>query len=146
MVSSPSSNRRFSSLLFLTLSCPSSLLLPRTRTFHGHLPPFHLAGRGPRRGFPAGRMVQMPKSAPLFALPQNKKGALGPKRHQAAAPLAGVMSTFPGRAYSPRARCFRRGIPNLGTAGKSPGLGIPVPARNLGRSRLVSQDPYPALP
>lgn len=74
--------------------------------------------------------------------------AVGPGRRERlkeTAPLTRVIATFPERTRSLSTRCFRSGIPALGTLGTLPVLEVLDPSRNLEQSRL-SPHPHPPGP
>lgn len=72
------------------------------------------------------------------------KGLLARINVRAAAPLAGVTSTFLGRTHSPRTRCFRSGIPALVPAGTLSKEGVLVPAGNPGAGPAGFPGPLPS--
>lgn len=107
--------------------------LPKTRTFHGHFPPC-LRGAG-EESPPA---LWVPAPAPLLALSKHWGGAAGPGRCQGSHALAGV--TLHGKDILCQCQVLSARHPSPGTVGSRP-----VPARNLGRGQLVSEDPYSAF-
>lgn len=111
----------------------SSWLLPRARTF---TVTFQLASRGPERG-----CFWLTEAGRLF--PCSTQGRR--ERLKETAPLTRVIATFPERTRSLSTRCFRSGIPALGTLGTLPVLEVLDPSRNLEQSRL-SPHPHPPGP
>ena len=72
------------------------------------------------------------------------RGRLAPGGVGEAAPLAGVTSTFPGRTYSPRARCFKERHPSPGPGGHFTNTRGPrFPLGTSGRGRLGLPRPLP---